>query len=83
MDFLDLFRRASFEPGLARCEALRETLADVVFAGRARPPAADPLQALADQGQVIDAISWMRSRDGLDLAAAHARIEALRAARGR
>jgi hypothetical protein len=74
---------ASYAPGLARYEALRETLADVVFAGRERPPAVDPLQTLADQGQVIDAISWMRSRDGLDVAAAHARIEALRAARAR
>jgi hypothetical protein len=74
---------ASYAPGLARYEALRETLADVVFAGRTRPPAADPLQELADPGRVIDTISFMRSRDGLDLAAAHARIEALRAARPR
>lgn len=74
---------ASYQPGLARYEALRETLADVTFAGRARPPAADPLQELADQGRVIDTISFMRSRDGLDLAAAHARFEALRAARPR
>jgi hypothetical protein len=70
---------ASYQPGLGRHEALREALVNVIFAGRSRPPAPDPLDALIHAGRRIDAIAYLRSRDGLSLTEAHDRVEAMRA----
>jgi hypothetical protein len=70
---------ASYQSGLGRHEAMREALVNVIFAGRSRPVAPDPLDALIRAGRRIDAIAFLRSRDKLSLTEAHSRIEAMRA----
>jgi hypothetical protein len=70
---------ASYQSGLGRHEAMREALVNVLFAGRSRPAAPDPLDALLRAGRRIDAIAYVRKRDGLSLTEAHSRVEAMRA----
>jgi hypothetical protein len=65
---------ASYEPDLARYEAMRGRVLDVVVGNARRPPAADPVRLLIKQGRAIDAIAVLRKRDGLDLATAHQRV---------
>jgi hypothetical protein len=74
---------ASYQSGLDRLNAMRETLADVVFSGRARPAAPDPVQFLVKAGHGIAAVALLRRRDGLDLATAHTRVREMRQAAGR
>ncbi len=69
---------ASYQSGLGRHEAMREALVNVIFAGRSRPAAPDPLDALIHAGRRIDAIAYLRSRDKLSLTEAHDRVEAMR-----
>jgi len=69
---------AAYEPGLERYEAMRETLLDTVMQGRPRPAAEDPVEVLVKAGHRVAAVGLLRQRDGLDLTAAHSRVQALR-----
>jgi hypothetical protein len=69
---------ASYEPDQARYNAMRDTVLEVVFGDRPRPPALDPVRMLVQQGRIIDAVAILRMRDGLDLTTASARVDELR-----
>ncbi len=70
---------ASYEPDFERHEAMRETIVGAVFANRPRPAATDHVRWLVDAGRRIDAIDFLRRRDGLSLTDAKARVDALAA----
>ena len=65
---------ASYEPSLERYNAMRDRILDVLFADGRRPPAADPVEALAREGRTIDAVAVLRKRERLTLTAARARV---------
>jgi hypothetical protein len=71
---------ASFEPNLERFDAMRQTVLDTIFAGRPRPAATDPIRLLVKAGRIIDAVSMLRTREGLDLKTARERVKALQGA---
>ena len=68
---------AAYEPSQERYEAMRAAALDVVFNGRPRPAAADPIHQLVKEGRILDAVSMLRVREGIDLKAARERIRAL------
>ena len=68
----------SYEPDWARCNGMRDTLLNTVFAADARPPATDPVRDLAVAGRVIEAVALLRTREKLDLTTARMRVEQLR-----
>ena len=65
---------ASYEPSLERYAGMRDKILDMLFADAPRPPAADPLEALAREGRTIDAVAVLRNRERLTLTAARARV---------
>jgi len=73
---------ATYQPSLQRFEAMRETVAEVLFAGRAEPAAEDPVLTLLRAGRFIDAVAFLRQRDGLGLAAARTRVQEMKQAAG-
>ncbi|HLI66254.1 MAG TPA: hypothetical protein VKU90_07795 [Caulobacteraceae bacterium] len=68
---------ASFEGDEERYAAVRETLADIVFAGRARPAATPLAEVAAQSGRPVDAAFLMSRRDGVDFGVALDRAEAI------
>ena len=70
---------ASYEPDLDRYNRMRDVLMETVFPGKVRPPGADPVKTLVQQGNLIAAVALLRKRDGLDLATAKARVDAIKA----
>jgi len=70
---------ASYEPDLDRYNQMRDVLMETVFPGKVRPPAADPVNTLVQQGNLIAAVALLRTREGLDLATAKARVDEIKA----
>jgi hypothetical protein len=69
---------AAYEPSKERYAAMREAVLDTIFGDRPRPAAADPIQRLVNEGRIIDAVSMLRVREGIDLKTARERLKALR-----
>ena len=69
---------ATYEPDEVRYRAMREAIMDAVFAKGTKPVAADPVEALVQEGRLVDAIRMLREREGLDLTTAKARVEEMR-----
>jgi len=70
---------ASYEPDLDRYNQMRDVLMETVFPGKVRPSAADPANTLVQQGNLIAAVALLRTREGLDLATAKARVDEMKA----
>ncbi len=70
-------RTVSYQPDQERYNAMRDTILEAVFKDAPRPVAVDPARMLVQEGRIIDAVAFLRTRDGLDLAAAKARVDAL------
>jgi hypothetical protein len=68
---------ADYEPSWERYEAMREVVLGTVFSDRPRPAAADPVHLLVREGRIIDAVSMLRTREGIDLKTAKERVKAL------
>jgi len=66
-----------YEPSRERYEAMREAVLDAIFVDRRRPAAADPIHMLVKEGRIIDAVSMLRVREGIDLKTARERVKAL------
>jgi hypothetical protein len=71
---------ASYAPDQPRYNAMRDTVLEAVFEDRPRPAALDPVRMLVKEGRIIDAVTILRVRDGLDLTSASARVDELRKA---
>jgi hypothetical protein len=71
---------ASYAPDQPRYNAMRDTVLEAVFEDRPRPAALDPVRMLVKEGRIIDAVTILRVRDGLDLTTASARVDELRKA---
>ena len=71
---------ASYAPDQPRYNAMRDTVLEAVFEDRPRPAALDPVRMLVKEGRIIDAVTILRVRDGLDLTTASMRVDALRKA---
>jgi hypothetical protein len=69
---------AVYQPDLDRYQAMRDVLAEALFAGRVAPAAADPVRTLLAAGRTIDAVALLRTRDGLGLTEARAKVEEMR-----
>jgi hypothetical protein len=68
---------ASYEPSRERYDAMREAVLDAIFNDGPRRAAADPIQLLVKEGRIIDAVSMLRVREGIDLKTARERVKAL------
>jgi hypothetical protein len=71
---------ASYAPDQPRYNAMRDTVLEAVFKDGPRPAAVDPVRMLVKEGRIIDAVTILRVRDGLDLTTASMRVDALRKA---
>src|SRR5262249_30105649 len=68
----------AYEPDEACYDAMRDAVLDTILAGRPRPPAADPVRMLVEEGRIIDAVALLRQREKVNLATALTRVNALR-----
>ena len=68
---------AGYEPSQERHDAMREAVLDAIFNGRPHPAAPDPIHQLVKEGRILDAVSMLRVREGIDLKAARERVRAL------
>jgi hypothetical protein len=71
---------ASYAPDQPRYNAMRDAVLETVFRDGSRPAALDPVRMLVKEGRIIDAVTILRVRDGLDLTTASARVDELRKA---
>jgi len=71
---------AAYEPGQERYDAMRAAVLDAVFTKKTRPAAVDPIHLLVKDGRILDAVSMLRVREGIDLKTATARVKELRKA---
>jgi hypothetical protein len=67
----------TYEPGLSRFEEMRQLLVAAIFAGRSAPPNFDVVRSLLATGRRVDAINVLRQCDGIGLAEAVAKIDAI------
>src|SRR5262249_360329 len=65
-------------PDEACYDAMRDAVLDTILAGRPRPPAADPVRMLVEEGRIIDAVALLRQREKVNLATALTRVNPLR-----
>lgn len=66
----------SYAPDLDRFQGMRDEVATTVF-GLSSPVSSDPVRGLVEAGRSIDAIAFLRRRDGLGLNEAKERVEML------
>jgi len=71
---------AAYEPSQERYDAMRAAVLDAVFTKKTRPAAVDPIHMLVKDGRILDAVSMLRVREGIDLKTATARVKELRKA---
>ena len=71
---------AVYEPGAERYDIMRNAVLDAVFGKTTRPPPVDQIHMLVKQGRILDAVSILRVREGIDLKTAMARVKAIRGA---
>jgi hypothetical protein len=71
---------ATYEPSQERYDAMRDTVLDAVFNKKPRPAAVDPIHILVKEGRILDAVSMLRVREGIDLKTATARVKELQKA---
>jgi hypothetical protein len=69
---------AGYEPDEQRYDTMREAVLDTVIATGPRPPAADPVRMLVEEGRIIDAMAVLRRREGVSMATALTRVNTLR-----
>jgi hypothetical protein len=69
---------AGYEPDQHRYNAMRAAVLEAVFGDGPKPSALDPVRMLVKERRIIDAVSMLRMRDGLDLTTASARVDELR-----
>jgi hypothetical protein len=67
----------TYEPGFERYSGMREAVLDAVFKAAQRPMTEDPINDLVKAGRVIDAVAFIRMREGLSLTDARARVAEL------
>jgi hypothetical protein len=71
---------AAYEPSQERYDAMRDAVLDAVFTKKTRPAAVDPVHMLVKDGRILDAVSMLRVREGIDLKTATARVKELQKA---
>jgi hypothetical protein len=69
---------AGYEPDQQRYNAMRAAVLAAVFGDGPKPSALDPVRMLVKEGRIIDAVSMLQMRDGLDLTTASAWVDELR-----
>jgi hypothetical protein len=69
---------AGYEPDQHRYNAMRAAVLEAVFGDGPKPSALDPVRMLVKERRIIDAVSMLQMRDGLDLTTASARVDELR-----
>ena len=71
---------AAYEPSQERYDAMRDAVLDAVLTKKTRPAAVDPIHMLVKDGRILDAVSMLRVREGIDLKTAMARVKELQKA---
>ena len=69
---------AGYEPDQHRYNAMRAAVLEAVFGDGPKPSGRDPVRMLVKERRIIDAVSMLQMRDGLDLTTASAWVDELR-----